>query len=90
MEHITKEYGRDVNYMRITGSELEQLEPFLRALGVRMRAMVSWKEGDEWMHEVQADNPYKTWANLYADCAPYVKKQGDAEMTDDRIASYQR
>lgn len=94
MERISKQYGQEVNYLRLTREEKEQLEPFLRELGVRMRWMSAWVEDGVYMYEVQAENPYKIWAYLAGDGhsipADYVRKQGDEEMTDWRISIYKR
>ena len=94
MVRITEQYGQETNLLRLTGEELEQLEPFLRALGVRMRSCVVWWEDGVRYHEVQAENPYKVWAYLAGNGrsipADYVRKQGDDEMTDFRISTYKR
>ena len=94
MERITEQYKQPVNHLRLTGEELEQLEPFLRELGVRMRSMVVYWENGVRIHEVQAENPYKNWAYLAGNGrsipADYVRKQGDDEMSDFRISNYKR
>ena len=84
MEHIKRQYGQDVNYMRITGEELEQLEPFLKGLGVRVRKMVSWKEGETWYHDIQAENPYKSVAR------GHDREFADRMMSDEMIAVWKR
>lgn len=58
MKHITEKYGMAENLLTLTHEELKELEPFLKALGIRCRATISDSAGVT----IQAENPYKTWA----------------------------
>lgn len=79
MKHITEKYGVETNMLTLTHDELKELEPFLRALGVRCRATIS----DSAEVTIQAENPYKTWAG-HTD----GKRLAEFEMTDYEIKHY--
>lgn len=81
MKHITKRYGAKTNDLILTHEELKELEPFLKALEIRCRTIIS----DSQEEMIQADNPYKTWAG-HPDC----KSIADEEMSDFRIKCYKR
>lgn len=60
MEHITNQYGRGVNYLKMPSEAyFKVLDPFLLELGIRSRVMSSYYQDGVCMVEVQADNPYK-------------------------------
>lgn len=80
MKHITEEYGQETNLLTLTHEELEQLEPFLKALGVRCRITIC----DSKECTIQAHNPYKTWIS------PTDRKFADDEMTEFSINCYKR
>lgn len=81
MKHITEAYGMPANDLTLTHEELKQLEPFLKALGVRCRITIS----DRNECTIQAENPYKTWAGH-----PQAREIADEEMSDFRIRCYKR
>lgn len=81
MKHITEQYGVETNMLTLTHDELKELEPFLKALGVRCRATIS----DSAAVTIEAENPYKTWAG-HPDC----KHIADDQMTDFGIKCYKR
>lgn len=81
MKHITKRYGMETNELILTHEELKELEPFLKALGIRCRSTIS--DSQEVM--IEAENPYKTWAG-HPDC----KHIADDQMTDFGIKCYKR
>ena len=57
MKHITKRYGVELNELELTQEEFAQLEPFLKALGVRCRTPL-WDSNGNMI--IEAENPYKT------------------------------
>ena len=80
MKHITEEYGQKTNLLTLTHEELKQLEPFLKALGVRCRCtQYNSKECT-----IQAENPYKVLIS------PTDRKLADDEMTEFSINCYKR
>lgn len=81
MKHITEKYGVEENLLTLTHEELKELEPFLKALGIRCRVTIS----DSAEVTIQAENPYKTWAG-HPDC----ERIADDQMTDSEIANYKR
>lgn len=81
MKHITEEYGMETNLLTLTPEELEQLEPFLKKLGIRCRT-TTWNREE---CTIQAENPYKFWIGH-----PNGKKIADDEMSDFRIKCYKR
>ena len=81
MKHITERYGGETNELTLTHEELKELEPFLKALGIRCRSTVS----DPQEATIEAHNPYRTWAG-HPDC----KSIADEEMSDFCIKCYKR
>lgn len=81
MKNITNQYGMEVNNLTLTWDEFKELEPFLKKLGVRCRVCISDREGVT----IQAENPYKIWANH-----PKCKEIADDMMTDFKINCYKR
>ena len=81
MEHITKEYGMDVNFLKVSKDEYKVLEPFLLALGVRTR--ITTIEGNE--YTIQAENSYKTWMNN-----PHDRKCAEDQLKGFTLQCWQR
>ena len=82
MEHITEQYGEEANILMLSFDELEELEPFLKTLGVRLR-ITAWYGNT---CKIQAENPYKDYS--YFDSK--VKQLGDKAMSDREIRNYKR
>ena len=80
MERIDTQYGREVNYLRLTKEEMKTLEPFLVKLGVRMR----WMSCYQGVFEVQAENPYKCWIGSDE------RKFADEDMSEKSRERYNR
>ena len=82
LKHITTRYGQPCNHLELTSEELEELEPFLKELGVRCRTMVyTTKDGVE-NHVIQAENPYKFYIGKPE------RKHADECMTERGIRLY--
>lgn len=80
MKHITTEYNRDVNKLTLTHEEYSVLEPFLLKLGIRCRST-------EWNFRtvtIQAENCYKSWANV--EC----HRRAQFDLTEDSITAFKR
>lgn len=80
MKHIKEQYGAPTNLLELTQDEMEALEPFLRAVGVRIRATMAYGV----YRTIQAENPYRAY------CPPRQREMADAHMTPDAIAHYKR
>ena len=80
MKHIKEEYGQETNLLTLTHEELDQLEPFLKALGVRCRCTLY----DSKECTIQAENPYKFWIDSKD------RKFADDDMTEFSIKCYKR
>lgn len=89
MKHITEEYGTETNLLQLTREEYEQLEPFLRQLGIRCRATM-W---DSKEMTIQAENPYKYQLHSAAVVNSEIKRYeqyADELMTDKCLNLYKR
>ncbi len=89
MKHINERYGQPENLLSLTPEEYKELEPFLKALGVRTRTT-------RWSHEeviIQADNPYKWWLTINRNIDDALKTTyncASEAMSDFSISCYKR
>jgi len=81
MEHITKEYGMEVNFIKVSKDEYKALEPFLLALGVRTRVTII-SNGE---YTIQAENSYKTWMS-----SSYDRKNAENQLTGYALECWKR
>ena len=78
MKHIDLEYGSGTNLLELTSDQLVELEPFLNALGIKVRT-TRYCAG---VHVIQAENPYKYWISQND------RRYADAEMSPDELRRY--
>ena len=81
MKHITEEYGMETNLLTLNSEDLEQLEAFLKQLGIRCRC-ITWNRKE---CTIQAENPYKFWMGH-----PMGKELADKDMTEFSIKCYKK
>lgn len=81
MKHIKEEYGMETNLLTLTNEEFDQLEPFLKALGIRCR----YTQFNSKECTIQAENPYKFWIDH-----PDGRKLADKDMTEFSIACFRK
>lgn len=82
MKHIAMKYGQESNYMELTTEELTTLEPFLNRLGIRVRTTIYHTENGVGIHEIQAENVYKSWISHSE------RARADEDMTPDALSRY--
>lgn len=68
----------DCHTLKLTAEEYEELEPFLKSLGIELRTCSLWWENGVRIGEYQARNAFKTELQ-YLDKEAYGKVKADIE-----------